>query len=75
MQLTTPAAGLLVWTILILVLSLVLPIVAIIRLGKSKQITQLAKIGWIGIIVCAPIFGSIISLLANRKKAAVTNNY
>lgn len=62
MELLSPEAGILIWSIFSLVL-LVLPILALINLLLNKAIENITKLIWVLVIIFVPVIGSILFFL------------
>lgn len=67
MELLTPSGGLIVWTFLIL-LTLLLPILAVISLLRSEYRDSTTKLIWLIIILFVPLVGSVLYFIIGRKQ-------
>lgn len=67
MELLTPSGGLIVWTFLIL-LTLLLPILAVISLLRSEYRDSTTKLIWLIIILFVPLAGSVLYFIIGRKQ-------
>lgn len=67
MELLTPSGGLIVWTFLIM-LTLLLPILAVISLLRSEYRDSTTKLIWLIIILFVPLVGSVLYFIIGRKQ-------
>jgi hypothetical protein len=67
MELLTPQAGLLFWT-LIAMINLLLAIYVISRILKTNSLTDTSKLTWFFIVFLVPFAGSFIFLGSFAKK-------
>ncbi len=67
MEVVTPEMGLLIWTVIMLV-TIGLPVIALINLVRSSFKDSTTKLVWVIIIVFMPFIGSILYFLIGRNQ-------
>lgn len=67
MELLTPSAGLIMWMFLIL-LTLLLPILAVISLLRSQYRDSTTKLVWLLVILFMPLAGPVLYYIIGRKQ-------
>jgi uncharacterized membrane-anchored protein YitT (DUF2179 family) len=69
MELLTPGIGLILWTLLVFI-NILLCIISILKLTKSKLIDPTTKLVWLLAIVFIPFAGSILYLKSYKSVAS-----